>query len=565
MLASLAALSCGVASNDPPVALPRAVAAPKKPEPVVVSIVVDQLGAWAFAERASTLPKTGGFARLLREGLYVRDMRYAHAVTDTAPGHSSLYTGQPPRHSGIFANDVIDLDDPKPHSILRDPSTRLVGDGGATDAAGASLARLEAPVVADFFRRAKPNADIVTISLKDRGAIFGGGHSPSASLWFDTKLDAFVTSTAFATGLPAWAKTDCSHDALVAMRAAQWNPLDPAWVASHASTPDAQQGEGDESGYGTAFPHLVTASARPANAFRSSPYADAAVAALAIDAIHAHDLDRPMLLALSFSGNDTIGHLFGPDSWEVWDNFLRLDGLLAKVFSELDAKVGAEGWSLLLSGDHGASTMPEAGDAARPSCKAKTTDSWERPCGELGRLMPDALGDEVEAAARKALGKSAPASRMVLGVADPFLYLTRETLALPAPQRAAAEEAVKAALLAKPGVDGVRRYAPDPCPEGESLDALICHSLSAKNPDAFYVLPKPGFFFDAGYIAGKGSSHGVPYLYNRSVPLIVRAPHAVTPGQTDAAPRRFTAFTATLAAMLGVRGFPAPQEESIVH
>ena len=66
--------------------------------------VIDQLAAWIADTRWDALPATGGFARLRREGVYVKQVRYDHAVTTTAAGHAQLFTGAPPCQSGIFGN-----------------------------------------------------------------------------------------------------------------------------------------------------------------------------------------------------------------------------------------------------------------------------------------------------------------------------------------------------------------------------------------------------------------------------------------------------------------------------
>ena len=99
-------------------------AAPLPKGKVTVGIVVDQLAAWVVQERLRELPESGGFARLVREGTYVERMEYAHAVTDTAPGHAALYTGRAPRETGIFGNEVFEGD--KRVSILRDAASRVV-------------------------------------------------------------------------------------------------------------------------------------------------------------------------------------------------------------------------------------------------------------------------------------------------------------------------------------------------------------------------------------------------------------------------------------------------------
>ena len=161
---------------------------PVAPTPLVVTIVVDQLAAWMADERWPALPSDGGFARLLREGLYVRELHFAHAVTDTAPGHAALYTGAVPRVTGIVANDVLGPDGQK-MSILFDPGTRLVpaGGAGAIDRPGSSLAALRIDTLADALMAAHADAEVYSFSLKDRGALFAAGRRPKLALWLDTE------------------------------------------------------------------------------------------------------------------------------------------------------------------------------------------------------------------------------------------------------------------------------------------------------------------------------------------------------------------------------------------
>ncbi len=520
---------------------------------VVVTIVVDQFAAWIAQERLDTLPSTGGFARLRREGTWFRQLRYEHAATDTAPGHSALYTGQPPRESGIFANEVLDAHGAR-ISILRDESARLVTPDGQVDAAGSSIARLRIPTLADRLREARPRATIVSVSLKDRGAIFGGGRHPDATLWFDPSREMFVTSTAFASSYPAWARARGAHDAVLALRAAPWTVVDESWVRAHAATPDDQPGEGDLDGWGTTFPHDFAHARRPGSALRASPRGDQAVAALALDAVdHARRANEPMLLAISLSSNDYVGHLFGPDSWEAWDQLRRLDATLAQLFDGLDARVGSQRWALVLSGDHGIVTLPEASRvaASRPWCShGAAADAFERPCTEVSRLLPDDIARELEATAQTAIG----AGHWVLGVADPYVFLTPEGEALGASRRTQLIDALTARLRAHAEIVRVERtdsVATD-CAAGESMDALLCHAIPPRNGAVLYAMTRAGAFFDAGYVNGFGTSHGSPYLFDRAVPLFVRAPGTVPAGRVEVAPIRFTEFRAYAERLLGL-------------
>jgi predicted AlkP superfamily pyrophosphatase or phosphodiesterase len=475
---------------------------------VVVSIVVDQLAGWIAAERFGELPADGGFARLRREGTYARDVRYAHASTDTAPGHAALYTGAVPRVSGIYGNEIPDAAGEK-ISILVDETTHLVA-GEPTTKPGSSIRALKIDTVADRFRAAHPDALVVSLSLKDRGAIFGGGKAPTASVWWDKKL-GFVTSTAFGTALPSFVPKVAFPK--------RWELSDATWVAKHARTADAQAGEGDLSGLGTTFPHVVN----DGNAFRATPMADETLVAMGEAAI-ANAAGKPTLLALSLSANDYVGHTFGPDSWEAWDELRRLDATLGGLFAWLDRTFGADGWDAILSADHGVTTMPEAAnDTTRPWCApGAPKDPWQRACGPVKRLLPKELG-----------------------VLDPYAYVK------PGEDRAA----LGARLAGVPGITHVyetRAIAAQCPPESdESVDALVCRAYVPGHGD-FYLVLAPGDFFDPDVVVGKGTSHGSPYLFDRSVPLLVRAPGRAAAGRTVAEPVSFRAFARTLASLLGV-------------
>ena len=528
----------------PPPALPPS---PPSHAPVLVTIVIDQLAAWLATERWPELPTTGGFARLRREGVWLGAMRYDHAVTDTAPGHSSLYTGAFPRVSGIFANEVLDADG-NLISILRDPATRLVTSDGPSSLPSSSLGVLRVETLADRLRAEHPDALIVGLSLKDRGAMFGAGRSPDAALWFDTQQNRFVTSAALAGGFPRWAGRAAADVARA--EASTWEPLDPAWIGGHAASPDAEAGEGDPGGMGTVFPHRLGVATNPALAFRTSPFADEVLVGLALSALDASwNRARTTLVALSLSPNDYIGHTFGPDSWEAWDEMLRLDALLGRFFAELDARFGREGYAVMLTGDHGISSMPEVGRASR--CDSGKADPWDRGCGPGARILGEDVSASLAAKAREVAGPG----RWVLGVADPYVYLTAAAHALDAAAAARLTGALVTSLEADPHVARVFvvRDIPATCPTSsdESIDALVCRSV-ARGAGDLYVVLRHGSFFDGHVVVGKGTNHGSPYVYDRTVPLLVVAPGVIAPGGVLRGPLPFTTFVRTAAAILGI-------------
>jgi hypothetical protein len=525
--------------------------------PFVVAIVVDQLSAWVAAQRFSELPTDGGFARLVREGTWVKTTRYPYAVTDTGPGHASLHTGKVPAESGIFGNEVPGPPGKKRISILRDEKTRAVGPAGPMQEPGWSAARLRVDTVGDRLRAAHPDALVVSISLKERGAILPAGKRPTHALWYDASIDSFVTSTAFTDTYPRWALGVGDTKAIVAARAKPWVLTDLAWVKAHAATPDNQPGEGDLEGLGITFPHT----AKTGNAFRALPASDAMVAELGLAAIGAeYDPARPTLLLLSFSASDVVGHVFGPDSWEAWDHLRKLDATINAVIESLDRRVGAP-VAVMVSADHGNISMPEVSpERAGVKCGA---DPYERPCTAGERLGPNAIRDELIVATKAALGPG----RWIDGLADPYVFLTPEARALSEPRRGVLDQVVRTTVgrhagvaeildarmlaLQCPAVLASALGVPDRARAGEPVLTLVCRSWSAGAGD-YYVIPKPGSFFDGELVFGKGTSHGTPYLYDRTVSMLVRAPGVVDAGVAIDDPVDFSVYAALEAALVGL-------------
>ena len=575
-LAAIAASCADVAppktaENPPPpealrTTVPPVDAGATKRAPVVVAIVVDQLSAWVAEERFPLLPNDGGFARLRREGTWAKEMRLPYSATDTAPGHASLHSGRTPNESGIWGNELPDLATGKRVTFLRDAATKLVTPDGVRDRAGSSGAPLRVETVADRLRAAHPDALVVSVSLKDRGAILPAGKKPTAVLWFEPSQGTFVTSTAFASAFPPWAASVGGAKAIERAKALPWLPSDPAWLERNAGVKDDAPGEGDLGGLGTTFPHV----ARSNESFRALPASDAILFDLALAAVDAqHDPNKPTLLLLSLSASDVVGHVFGPDSWEAWDHLTKLDASLGRFLEQLERRVGDV--SVVLAADHGNSSMPEVVRARRPrACdgpKPPPLDTYERPvCTSGARIEPNELQAELTAEADRALGTASP---WVLGVADPYVFLTEQGRALPPAKRAVLDSAVRRVferrkstiaelydvrVLARscPEVLAKARGIPERARAGEDVMTLVCRSWA---PDAgagdFYMVPRLGSVFDGELVPTKGASHGGPYLHDRTVPLLVRAAGTVEAGAVITDPVDFTAYSRLVGALLG--------------
>lgn len=541
-------------------AIPSATApAPSQGNKLVVALVVDQLALWLAAERWSQLPDTGGIKRLLSEANAVAELHHGHAHNATAPGHAALFTGAVARESGVTSNGKLD-EKGEYGSVLADSSTVVVTGAGKETRPGSSIALLRVPTVADALKQAQPNAKVISLSMKDRGAIFGGGRHPDATLWYDATTDALVTSSAFSDSTPAWAATFTAPGMGAKYRTEVWVPLDPKWLAARTDLPAPDLGQGDFYGLGKKFPHDPAKASKPPKALVATPFADT----LLLDAARAavHELSAqpdPALLSISLSATDYVGHVFGPDAPEAWDQMLRLDLQLAAFLAYLDLTLGPERYAVVLSADHGVSSTPEVMNQG--FCGVPGKDRFERRCERALRLQGRDLAKVAESAAGAVMGPGP----WVLGVSEPFVLLTPAARALPKDKLDQLIDSMLAPLAAVPGIAravNARSTAPS-CPalEDESLDALLCRSIAPQQEPGVYLMPKQGAFIDTTYVEGDGVNHGTPYLYDRAVPLVVRAPRSDKPH----APLSFEgarvvdqrAYAATLAGLLGVEPPPA--------
>ena len=516
---------------------------------VTVALVVDQFAAWVARDRLTRLPESGGFARLRKEGTWYQDVRFAHAITETAPGHASLYSGKFPHEHGIVANELWIAGAAR--GILADDSAHVVAAAGERAESSSSARVINSSVVADRFKIQNPAAKVYAFSIKDRGSIFGGGQHPDMALWYDAKLGQFVSSSAFTQRLSDWVVPAIGQEVIKQRYDKPWVLMDSAWVKSASITSDDQAGEADFANYGTKFPHQPSHSTQPAAMFRADPESDRVLLDLGLLAIDNSPSNSPILLAISLSANDYIGHLFGPDSWEAWDELLRLDASLAWFFAELDRRKGSEHWSLVLSADHGIVPLPEV---SRSVAKAisETGSQGARPRELTERVQPAMLERAARNAANMALGKGEWIAELVI-----LTFTAEKAKGLTAERQITLRRAISTALSKEPSVEKLfdTSALPSICPsaDDDSFDALVCRSVQPGRGGDFYIALRPGYFFGTGYGSGSGTNHGNAELSDRSVPLLVRAPGQTAVGEVVTAPQSFELFSRELEKVLGLK------------
>jgi predicted AlkP superfamily pyrophosphatase or phosphodiesterase len=338
-----------------PVSLVRQTQPLARPK-LVVGIVVDQMR-WDFLYRYYNRYGTGGFKRLLNEGFSCENATINYLPSFTAVGHASIFTGSVPALDGITGNDWTDQLTGKQIYCTEDSSAKTLGSNSQEGAM--SPRNLLASTITDELRIATNfESRVVGISLKDRAAILPAGHTATAAFWLDDTNGHFISSSYYMEQLPEWLNQFNNSNRIVELIANDWNTLYPLDKYDQSDSLN-QSYEGrfkDEKD--AIFPHLIRkAYEMNKGSFRSTPFGNTLTLELAKAAINGYQLGAGHstdFLTINCASTDYVGHMFGPNSVEVEDTYLRLDKELAHFFEFLDAKIGKGTYTVFLTADHGA-------------------------------------------------------------------------------------------------------------------------------------------------------------------------------------------------------------------
>jgi hypothetical protein len=433
-----------------------------------------------------------------------------------------------------------------------DPSVSIVGLPPSTGPRlpgiedpylGRSPANLTTTTVGDQLKLARGGLPkVIGIAGKDRSAVLMSGKNADAAYFM--KAGRMITSTYYVPKLPEWVEAWNAGGKLDAYFGRVWDRVLPE-AAYAVQGRDDMPGEDAEAGrLGNTLPKTITGG-EPVlgpsfyGAVNNTPFHNEVLADFAETALTAEKLGlRPGItdmLCVSFSANDSIGHLYGPDSHEIMDNVVRMDRTLEKFFQFLDRHVGLKNCTLVLTADHGVSSTPEHLQASAPNVPA-------------GRINGSALLAACEEALNRAFGPLADSGRWI--VRDDASILVHPAALVEKNLEAAGVEIVLRDALLK--LDFVAAaYTRGQLARGEVNDELGRQALLSFNPERsgdVYFITKPYYFNRPS-----GSNHGTPYNYDTHVPLLWYGV-GVKPG-TYVARVGVDNLAPTLARILGV---PAP-------
>ena len=473
---------------------------------LVVGIVVDQM-CYEYLYRYQSKFSENGFLKLMNDGTNCRNAQYNYVPTFTGPGHASIYTGTTPNNHGIVANDWFDRNTGEIVNCVDDSTVYGVGTNSVEGEC--SPYYLKANTITDQLKLTYPTAKVISMSIKDRGAILPGGHMSDGSYWFDYSTGSFVTSSYYKKELPHWVSNFNGKKYPDQYLTQTWDTYKP--IADYKeSGPDNSPYEEVPTGKTTpTFPYnLKEMSGGKANygLFTATPFANTYLTDFALESIYNEMLGQDGqtdFLTISYSTPDIIGHAFGPQSVEMEDVYIRLDLELARLIKQLEEKVGKDQFVLFLTADHAVVPVPQyLMDHKLPG----------------GYMFKDnnllALESEV---------KATYGADVILTITNNNVYLDKETIDLMNINKAELEIFIAERIALWEGVKCVftSKELQNSTADNGWRDMIRMGYVPQESGDLIYML-EPGFLPKSADSEStrKGTSHGSAFGYDTHVPLL---------------------------------------------
>ena len=524
-LAAAAVLLSGCASFAP---------AADKPA-LIVFMAIDGLPQRQVVDYRDQLA-ADGLRRFLERGAWFADAHYAHANTQTAPGHATMLTGAYPHRSGIIANEWRDPATGELEYNTGDPAATYI-DHKTNRLDGTSPKNLRAETVGDVLRRLEPRSKVIAISGKDRGAILPGGHRGTAYM-YQTQTGQFASSTYYMKAHPQWVVDFHARKPADAFFHKEWQPLLDA-AAYSRSLPDGQSWYAKSGGR---LPmKMGEGSDTPGPAFYSqvlrSPFGDELTLAFARPAIAGEELGKdaaPDILSISLSSHDYINHGFSAESRISHDHLLHLDRHLERFFRDLDASVGKDRYLVVLTADHGFMPAPEVSQAQGR---------------DAGRLSGSQLIARLNAGLAPRFGEG----RWVLAISAQAAVLNHALVAERKVDGGSLLEETRNLLLAEKAVAAAytRREIETNSRSGAPFFEQVRKAWDSQRSGDIQVVLKPYWMYSS---STSMTTHGSPHAYDTQVPILFYGPRWVKAGRVDVR-AEVADIAPTLARVLGI---PAP-------
>ncbi len=468
---------------------------------LIIGIVADQMD-YDYIERYWGKYSENGIKKMISKGFVCKNTYFEHFPTYTGPGHACIYTGTDPRYHGIVGNDWFDRNLGKTVYCTYDSTENTVGSFSAEGKM--SPRNLLVTTITDRLKiTSNFHSRVMGISLKDRAAILPAGHMADAAYWYDQSSKSWITSTYYEKNLPSWIEEFNKKDLPDEYMSKDWNTMLPIEEYTE-STPDDNNYEKKYAGEDKpVFPHkLSELKYRNANILQYSPYGNSITKDFAIKTIENEKLGKGSytdFLCINFASIDYVGHMFGPNSIEMEDTYLRFDKDIAELIEFTDKYLGNENVLYFMTADHGNTPNPQF-------LKDHKLDA--------GAFHNEIIRDSSNLYLKKEFG----IENAVLSVINQQVYLNHELIYSQNKSLNITIDSLTAFLTRT--FSGIKNIYSSAKLSGESsgdkFAKIFLNGYCEKRCGDIYINFRP--YFIEGTLTG--TEHGSPYSYDTHVPLI---------------------------------------------
>ncbi len=329
---------------------------------LVVAIVVEQMRQ-DYIERFWDNFGHKGIKKLAINGTYCQNANYNYSLTQTAPGYATIVTGSEPSEHGIVSDYWFNPLTGKKEYCVTDARYKAVGEKYADGSfSPKNLFTSTYSDEAKLFNRGK--SKVISVSLSQYGAVLSAGFSADAAYWMDIKTGKWISSTYYMNELPDWVNQLNSKNMPEEYLKREWHPM-LAMEKYNEVLPDSSEYEFGIDGVYKVFPYIyqnIQKTLPDYELMYMIPEGNTHTTDLAVAAIYNENLgadDDTDFLFVNYTVPENIGRLYGPQSIEVQDLFLRLDQDLGHLIDVIEEKVGKNNVLIYLTSNHGVSETPQ--------------------------------------------------------------------------------------------------------------------------------------------------------------------------------------------------------------
>lgn len=325
---------------------------------VTILVVIDQ-GAYHHFIRLSPYFQKG-FKTLLEEGISYENAHHPHGAPVTATGHVTISTGCLARTHGVPLNSWAD----------KENKTIAFGNDETFGFSGYHILSASLPDMLIANKLMQKKITVFALGNKPRAVIALAGHLGKA-IWFDDDKQQYTTAKPYFNQTPPWLTLFNQQHSIKKVKNVTWQTRYPQ------NSPAYNFPCIDNYDFASADEPLINKTIQiktthdvssnngendHENSFNFTPYANENLFELCKACIDAHTQDKSsdhLVLLVTISNLDMLGHLYGPQSREVVDSLYHLDWHMGAFLQYLDKTMGLKNVLFILTADHGVAPIPE--------------------------------------------------------------------------------------------------------------------------------------------------------------------------------------------------------------